>query len=86
MPPVHSASTILAHRNSPVHSCLKFSAVFGQMSANSSILMRPAGTPPMATSAVVGAAKLQHPSNTCVIGVEHLQCKSCRCRGLFQKE
>lgn len=29
---------------------LKFSAVFGQMSLNSSILMRPAATPPIVTS------------------------------------
>lgn len=39
------------HRCSPVHSCRKFSAVFGQMSANSSILMRPAFVSPMLTSA-----------------------------------
>lgn len=39
------------HLNSPVISCLKFSAVFGQMSANSSIFILPAGMPPMVTSA-----------------------------------
>ena len=39
-----------AHLNSPVISCLKFSAVFGQMSANSSIFILPAGMPPMVTS------------------------------------
>ena len=41
----------LLYLNSPVQSCLKFSVVFGQMSANSSILMRPTGCPPMVTSA-----------------------------------
>ncbi len=36
---------------SPVQNCRKFSAVFGATSANSSILMRPAGRPPSVTSA-----------------------------------
>ena len=39
------------HRNSPVHIWRKFSAVLGTMSLNSSILMRPACTPPIDTSA-----------------------------------
>lgn len=38
-------------RNSPVHICRKFSAVLGTTSAKSSICIRPAGTPPIATSA-----------------------------------
>jgi hypothetical protein len=40
-----------AHLNSPVQNCLKFSAVRGHMSAKSSIFIRPAGCPPIATSA-----------------------------------
>lgn len=35
---------------SPVQNCLKFSAVLGAMSAKSSILIRPAGMPPIETS------------------------------------
>ena len=37
-------------RTSPVHSCRKFSAVFGQRSAHSSNCIRPAATPPMVIS------------------------------------
>lgn len=40
-----------AYLYSPVHSCRKFSAVFGHRSAHSSNLMRPAGTPPIVMSA-----------------------------------
>lgn len=40
-----------AHLNSPVISCRKFSAVLGTKSAYSSIFMRPAGMPPIVTSA-----------------------------------
>jgi hypothetical protein len=35
---------------SPVHSCLKFSAVLGQISANNSIFILPAGMLPIETS------------------------------------
>lgn len=44
-------ATVLFDLGSPTQYCLKFSTVFGQTSANSSILMRPAGCPPMPTSA-----------------------------------
>ena len=40
----------VAHRCSPVHSCLKFSAVLGTISLNSSILMRPADVSPILMS------------------------------------
>jgi hypothetical protein len=44
-------SRTTAYLCSPVQNCLKFSAVFGATSANSSILIRPAGSPPTVTSA-----------------------------------
>ena len=39
-----------ASRNSPVHNCLKFSAVLGTTSAKSSTLTLPAGKPPIEIS------------------------------------
>lgn len=42
--------SLILYLCSPVQNCLKFSQVLGQMSAKSSILIRPAGMPPMVTS------------------------------------
>ena len=43
----------VSHLYSPVKSCLTFSAVLGTTSANSSIVTRPAGVPPIVTSAAL---------------------------------
>lgn len=56
------------HIISPVQNCRKFSAVLGQMSAQSSILIRPAGCPPMVTSAL--PVRLTNDPQFGILGIE----------------
>ena len=60
---VHERDTPLqmcSHLYSPVQSCLKFSHVFGQMSAKSSIWILPAGWPPSVISAGNSLSLISH--------------------------
>jgi len=86
---IHACRPSLAHRYSPVHSCLKFSAVLGHKSAQSSILTRPTGCPPMDRSAARrrqswrAVRRLQHtgwklPASSTLLHL-HLTCTPARC-------
>lgn len=57
--------------HSPVHNCLKFSAVFGTILENSWNFMRPAGVPPIDTSKnTIGLSPIKVLSIECVSEVE----------------